>query len=163
MGPLVSNVVLLAGADAAAVESLRPAAEILASFGLRSETAVLTPEESMSPLASGVYAVIVASPDAALPAALAKHTSLPVIRVPGVGDGRGDLALLDDGHGNLPAGPTDGVFATMAIGDAGARNAALFVVSSLAGTDDRLRAAWADFRARQTETVLRHPPLEMME
>ena len=163
MGPSVSNVVLLAGADAAAVESLRPAAGILASFGLETATAVLTPEESISPLASNMCAVIVASPDAALPAALAKHTSLPVIRVPIATGGRGGVALLDDGHGNLPAGPANGVFATMAIGEAGAKNAALFVVSSLAGTDDRLRVAWADFRARQTQEVLRHPPLERTE
>ncbi len=156
----ILTVVLLAGANAAAVEALRPAAEILASFGLGAVTAVLPPDAPLPPLTGGVCAVIVASPDAALPAALARHTSLPVIRVPDAGEDHGGAALLNDGQGNLPAGPDDGGFATMAIGEAGAKNAALFVVASLAGTDERLRTAWAEFRARQTEVVLQSPPLE---
>ncbi len=152
--------VLLAGLDAEAVNALRPAAEILTSFGIRSETAIILPGDLDAGLAERVCAVIVASTDAALPASLASATSVPVIRVPtDAGDQHG-LALLDDGDGDLPAGgAVGGEFATMAIGEAGARNAALFVVSMLAGRDDRLRAAWAQFRARQTDAVLRHPPL----
>ena len=51
----------------------------------------------------------------------------------------------------------------MAIGEAGAKNAALFVISMLAGGDERLRAAWAEFRTRQTDAVLQHPPLTVEE
>ena len=53
-----------------------------------------------------------------------------------------------------------GSFATTAIGEAGAKNAALFVVSALATRQEWLREAWADFRTRQTEAVLGHPALE---
>jgi 5-(carboxyamino)imidazole ribonucleotide mutase len=41
--------------------------------------------------------------------------------------------------------------ATFAIGEAGAANAALHVVATLATTDARLAQALAEFRARQTE------------
>ncbi len=158
--PDISAVVLLVGTDAAAVNFLRPAAEILASFGTDTATLELTANGQMPAISHEVCAIIVASTDAALPSALARQTNLPVIRVPMAGKDNGGLATLDDGSGNLPAGPTEGVFATMAIGEAGAKNAALFVISSLASTHAPMRAAWSEFRARQTEAVLRHPPLE---
>ena len=155
--------VLLAGADVAGLEALRPAAEMLASFGIRVEMMVVPPGEPAAAPGGDLCAVIAASADATLPAALAAQTLLPVIRVPSpTGDTRG-LALLNDGADNLPAGPADGVFATMAIGEAGAKNAALFVISLLAGRDERLRAAWANFRARQTDAVLQRPPLTFEE
>jgi 5-(carboxyamino)imidazole ribonucleotide mutase len=43
---------------------------------------------------------------------------------------------------------------TLAIGPAGAANAALLAASMLANQDPALRQALADFRARQTEQVL---------
>ena len=157
--PVSVGGVLLAGADTAAVDALQPASEVLASFGILAETRIIPPGETEFGLTVGLSAVIAASSDARLPAALAARTALPVLRVPTATGGRHGLALLDDGEGNLPAGPADGGFATMAIGEAGARNAALFVVAMLAGGDDRLRVEWTAFRARQTETVLHHPPL----
>ena len=106
--------------------------------------------------------IIAASGDARLPAALAERTGLPVIRVPVPEDGRDGLALVCDDGGNLPAGHgEEQTFATVAIGAAGAKNAALFAVAALALTDDRLREAWQNFRARQTEAVLQHPPLQI--
>ncbi len=158
--PSTAVAVLLAAADEAAANFLQPAAEILESFGIRTEWAMLMLDGLVPSLSGDVCAIIVASPDAALPAMLAAHTVLPVIRVPTPGGGRSGAALLTDGDDNLPAGPGNAVFATMAIGEPGAKNAALFVVSSLATTDERYRTAWMEFRARQTEAVLRHPPLE---
>ena len=46
---------------------------------------------------------------------------------------------------------------TLAIGTAGAANAALLAASMLANQDPVLRQALADFRARQTEQVLAQP------
>ncbi len=152
--------VLLAGPDAAAVESLRPAAELLESFGVGTGTAVVAVGPLETSGFEGRCAGIVASPDGALPAAIASATAAPVIRVPVEGAHRSGLALLDDGHDQLPGGDATGAFATMAIGAAGAKNAALFVVAALALRDERLRAAYADYRARQTAAVLHHPPLE---
>ncbi|MFQ3671530.1 MAG: AIR carboxylase family protein, partial [Verrucomicrobiia bacterium] len=45
--------------------------------------------------------------------------------------------------------------ATFAIGEAGAKNAALFAVSLLAAGDERLAEAWDQFRQKQTDEVLR--------
>ena len=45
----------------------------------------------------------------------------------------------------------------LAIGTAGAANAALLAASMLANHDPDLRQALADFRARQTEQVLAQP------
>ena len=93
-----------------------------------------------------------------MPGALAASTAVPVIRVPVAGRGRNALELLVDDGGNLPAAPDDhAAFATMAIGEAGAKNAALFVVATLALEDARLHAAWAEYRAQQTGSVLRQP------
>ena len=97
--------------------------------------------------------VIAASGDAQLPAALGNGTDLPVIRVPVPEGGREGLPLVFDQDGNLPAGRAENgeTFATVAIGAAGAKNAALLAVATLALTDPDLRRRWHDFRARQTE------------
>jgi 5-(carboxyamino)imidazole ribonucleotide mutase len=47
--------------------------------------------------------------------------------------------------------------ATFAIGEAGAKNAALFAVAMLALTDEALAAKLEDFRAKQTKIVLKEP------
>lgn len=160
--PSARRRVLLAGENAAAVEALRPAAEMLCSFGIDTTTAVLAPGRLDAVAGAEASGIIVASIDAALPAALAAwNATLPVIRVP-VETGAGSRAdLLSDGAGNLPAGPPAGVFATMAIGEAGAKNAALFVIAAFAHDDEPLRTAWEEFRVRQTDAVLRLPPLTL--
>jgi hypothetical protein len=61
----------------------------------------------------------------------------------------------DDGHG----GAGGNAFATVAIGEAGAKNAALLAVSILALTDARLHEAWLAFRAEQTALVMNQGPL----
>ena len=104
-------------------------------------------------------ALVVASPDASLPGALAAETRLPVVRVPVASDSVEGLDLLrDPATDDLPAG--GGAFATVAIGEAGAKNAALFIVSVLALEDPRLRAEWIAYRQRQTDAVLASAPLD---
>ncbi len=139
--------VALTGATPAMLHALRPAGEILARFGVAfSEVA------STDRLADAYRAVIVASDDAALPAALAVRSAAPVIRVPCGSDcGAPAIDVL-----TWPAGAAP--YATVAIGEAGARNAALLVISILALDDEPLRAQWEAFRAEQTAAVLSLPP-----
>jgi phosphoribosylcarboxyaminoimidazole (NCAIR) mutase len=148
--------------------SVLQTAEIcLAQFALRAERFSLAGDLSRdaahefvhAAMTRGVRALIVASPDGHLPGALAfaaaaeGEEGLPIIRVP-VEDGarRGTTLLqplLDDEA-------AQGSFATMGIGEAGAKNAALLVVAMIAATGDRqMNAAWDNFRTRQTMAVLR--------
>ena len=143
--------VLLVARDAAGREALEPTRETLAAFGVAWTVDATNP--------AGARAVIVASADAGLPGEFTKATERPVVRVPiPEGDHAGLALLHDPATGDLPA--VDGApFATVAIGEAGAKNAALFVVSVLALQDARLWAEWLAFRQRQTDAVLAAPPL----
>ena len=51
--------------------------------------------------------------------------------------------------------------ATLAIGEAGAANAALFAVAILALSDPSLDKKLSEFRAKQTDAVLKAPPLKL--
>ena len=156
--------ILLVPHDASGWEMLRPAAETLEEFGLRWERVEPTPESKATEVSSrGWRAVIVAAPDGTLPGRYARATGLPTVRVPVEGNGRTGLELLRDDTGQLPAGPEGGSFATMAIGAAGARNAALFLVAVLALEDSGLREKWREFRERQTAAVLEGPALGMKD
>ena len=143
------------------------AAEIcLAQFALRAERVSLT--DDLAPdaarefvnaaLERGVRALIVASADGHLPGALASAAndvaaSLPIIRVPVENGERRGTELLQP---LLDEAAAQGSFATMAIGETGAKNAALLVVAIIAATGDRqMHAAWDNFRTRQTMAVLR--------
>jgi len=86
---------------------------------------------------------------AALPGAVAAHTTRPVIGVP-----------LDSGglHGldsllSIVQMPTGVPVATVAIGRAGAKNAALLAAQILAVTDSRLSGALKNSKRIQAETV----------
>jgi len=81
---------------------------------------------------------------------LAAHTVLPVIGVPmegGTLHGLDALLATVQMPGGIPV-------ATVAIGKAGARNAALLAVQILALTDPRLRRRLLAYRAKQTAQVL---------
>lgn len=81
---------------------------------------------------------------------IAAHTVLPVIGVPMEGGALHGLdALLSTVQ--MPGGVP---VATVAIGKAGARNAALLAVQILALTDPELRQRLVAYRARQTAQVL---------
>ncbi len=152
--PTPTAPVLLVLAPNTAADALRPAADLLREFGVGCREARLTEEGGANVaeargLVAGARMTIVASVDGVAPGWLAA-TAVPVIRVPvaGVDPVVAGLALL------TPAGDGAG-FATVAIGEAGAKNAALLVVSILAAQGDaRLRDAWAEYRRAQTEAVL---------
>ena len=102
----------------------------------------------------GLKAIIAGAGGAAhLPGMLAAKTNLPVVGVPVESKalkGMDSLLSIVQMPGGVPV-------ATMAIGKAGARNAALFAARVLALTDERVRQAVADHVARQRDVVLADP------
>jgi 5-(carboxyamino)imidazole ribonucleotide mutase len=87
---------------------------------------------------------------AALPGVAAAKTPLPVLGVPLPSPALGGMdALLSIVQ--MPPGIPVG---TLAIGKAGAINAALLAAAILALSDERIRAALDAYRAKQTATVL---------
>lgn len=138
------------------------AAEILARLGIAHEVRVVsahrTPdllfEYAASAAGRGLQAIIAGAGGAAhLPGMLAAKTRLPVLGVPVQSKALNGLdSLLSIVQ--MPAGIP---VATFAIGEAGARNAALFAASMIATSDSAVAAAVEQFRASQTEAVLESP------
>ncbi|HSW44042.1 MAG TPA: 5-(carboxyamino)imidazole ribonucleotide mutase [Phycisphaerae bacterium] len=86
---------------------------------------------------------------AALPGAVAALTSLPVIGVPLIsGALQGVDSLL-----SIVQMPPGVPVATVAVGEPGARNAALLAVQILATADPSLAEAFKKFKSKQAETV----------
>jgi len=102
----------------------------------------------------GIEVIIAGAGGAAhLPGMTAAKTSLPVIGVPVQSKALNGLdSLLSIVQ--MPAGVP---VATVAIGAAGAKNAALLAVAILANGRPDLRERLDAFRARQTEAVLANP------
>ncbi len=135
------------------------AARTLEQFGVAYEAKVVsahrTPdlmfEYAKSAQARGLQAIIAGAGGAAhLPGMVASQTTLPVLGVPVPSKYlRGEDSLL-----SIVQMPKGVPVATFAIGEAGAANAALFAVSLLANHDAALAQKLADFRARQTQSVL---------
>jgi len=107
--------------------------------------------------ARGLAVIIAGAGGAAhLPGMVASLTPLPVLGVPMQSQALQGLdSLLSIVQ--MPAGVPVG---TLAIGRAGAVNAALLAAAILALHDDALAAALADWRARQTAAVPHHPDAE---
>jgi phosphoribosylaminoimidazole carboxylase PurE protein len=101
--------------------------------------------------ADGIQVLIAAAGMAAhLAGALAARASVPVIGVPLVCEpGLGGLDALLSTVQMPPGVPV----ATMGVGKAGAKNAAILAVQILALHDPELRAKLADFRREQEQTV----------
>jgi 5-(carboxyamino)imidazole ribonucleotide mutase len=140
-------------------ETMRAAAETLRQFNVPHECRVVsahrTPDWMMEYAAHaadrGLEVIIAGAGGAAhLPGMVAGHTLLPVIGVPIQTRALNGLdSLLSIVQ--MPAGVP---VATMAIGRAGATNAALLAVAILAATHPDLRAALADFRAARAAQVM---------
>jgi 5-(carboxyamino)imidazole ribonucleotide mutase len=140
-------------------ETMRLAAETLAQFGVPHECRIVsahrTPdwmvEYAVKAHVRGIEVIIAGAGGAAhLPGMVAGHTLLPVIGVPIQSRALNGLdSLLSIVQ--MPAGVP---VATMAIGRAGATNAALFALAILAATRPALRAALAEFRAERARQVM---------
>ncbi|MBB6099418.1 5-(carboxyamino)imidazole ribonucleotide mutase [Deinobacterium chartae] len=105
----------------------------------------------------GLRAIIAGAGGAAhLPGMLAAFTTVPVLGVPVQSralSGLDSLYSIVQMPGGVPV-------ATFAIGQAGARNAALFAAALLAAEDGALLARLEAFRRAQTEAVLEDPFFE---
>src|SRR6188768_2274918 len=139
-------------------ETLRPATEILAEFGIPHEARVVSahrmPDEMFAYAENaakrGLKAIIAGAGGAAhLPGMLAAKTVVPVLGVPVAGK---HLQGVDSLH-SIVQMPKGIPVATFAIGNAGAANAALFAVAILAVEDPALRAKLEAYRARQTDAA----------
>ncbi len=143
-------------------ETMRHAVETLDRLGVPSETRVVsahrTPDllfEYASGAAERGLQVIVAGAGGAahLPGMAASKTHLPVFGVPVQShalQGRDSLLSI----AQMPAGVPVG---TLAIGRAGAVNAALLATAVVALHDDDIRQRLVRFREEQTASVLEHP------
>lgn len=140
-------------------ETMRHSVELLERFGIPSEhrivsahrTPVLMAEFAQAAAGRGIRVIIAGAGGAAhLPGMIAAHTSLPVLGVPVESKMlRGIDSLLSIVQ--MPAGVAVG---TLAIGVAGAKNAALLAASIIGLSDAKVRGAVEEFRAQQTEAVL---------
>jgi 5-(carboxyamino)imidazole ribonucleotide mutase len=155
-GPLVA-VIMGSKSD---WETMRQAGEMLARFGVAHECRVLsahrTPVETAEYVGQaegrGIEVIVAAAGGAAhLAGVCAAHTVLPVLGVPMESASlKGLDSLLSTVQ--MPAGIPVG---TLAIGGAGARNAALLAVAILANSRPELKEKLRQFRREQSEKVLR--------
>ena len=143
-------------------ETLRHAADILDGLGIGYDVQVVsahrTPdllfEYAESAIERGLKVIIAGAGGAAhLPGMAAAKTRLPVVGVP-VGSkalhGMDSLLSIVQMPGGVPVG-------TMAIGKAGAVNAALFAAAILALGDPAVAEALERYRSEQTAGVLASP------
>jgi 5-(carboxyamino)imidazole ribonucleotide mutase len=142
-------------------ETLAHASQTLDGFGIVHDVRVLsahrTPDQLVSYIESaerdGVEVIIAgAGGAAALPGAIAAKTTLPVLGVPIESklNGLDSLLSMVQMPGGVPVG-------TLAIGRAGAVNAALLSVSILATKRPELREALRRHREKQAQKVLAEP------
>lgn len=143
-------------------ETMRHTAQTLEQLGIPHEVRVVsahrTPdllfEYTASAQARGLEVVIAGAGGAAhLPGMAAAKTALPVLGVPVQSKALHGLDSLLS-MVQMPAGVPVGV---LAIGEAGAINAALLAVAILGNKHPEYRTALAAFRTEQTERVLAHP------
>ena len=143
-------------------ETLRHAAETLEALGVAHESRVVSAHRTPRRLSAyaeaargrGLRAIVAGAGGAAhLPGMIAAMTPLPVLGVPVESRSlRGLDSLLSIVQ--MPAGVPVGA---LAIGRAGAVNAALLAAAIVALTDDRVAGALDAWRARQTAAVAETP------
>jgi len=143
-------------------ETLKSASETLARLGVSHETRVVsahrTPdllfEYASTARERGLEVLIAGAGGAAhLPGMTAAKTSLPVLGVPVQSktlNGIDSLLSIAQMPAGIPVG-------TLAIGAAGATNAALLAAAILGNSRPAIREALEAFRAEQTRKVLAHP------
>jgi len=142
--------------------TLKPASEILKSLGVPHESKIVsahrTPDR-MSAYAKaaagrGLRVIIAGAGGAAhLPGMTASFTTLPVLGVPVESKalkGMDSLLSIVQMPGGVPV-------ATFAIGESGAKNAALHAAAILALNDKALAKRLAAWRAKQTDSVADTP------
>jgi len=141
-------------------ETMRHTCDTLEALGVPFETRVVSAHRTPDLLfeyadgarARGIEVIIAGAGGAAhLPGMVSSKTSLPVLGVPIESkalSGMDSLLSIVQMPGGVPVG-------TLAIGKAGAINAALLATSILAGSHPDHREAIEQFRTEQTRRVLR--------
>jgi 5-(carboxyamino)imidazole ribonucleotide mutase len=140
-------------------ETMRHASEVLAEFEVPHECRIVSAHRTPGWMAEfaaaaegrGLEVIIAGAGGAAhLPGMVAAQTLLPVLGVPVESQalrGQDSLLSIVQMPGGIPVG-------TLAIGKAGATNAALLAVAILANSRPELRARLREFRRAQTERIL---------
>jgi 5-(carboxyamino)imidazole ribonucleotide mutase len=142
--------------------TMKHAAETLDSLGIAHDDRIVSAHRTPDRLvdfakgakAKGFKVIIAGAGGAAhLPGMIASMTTLPVFGVPVQSkalSGQDSLLSIVQMPAGIPVG-------TLAIGDAGATNAALLAASVLALNDSKLDAALTKYRAEQTAKVATAP------
>ena len=147
-------------------DTMKAAAKMLEEFGVAYEAKAMSAHRTPQAVAEwtasaprrGMKCLIAAAGGAAhLAGVVAAHTTLPVLGVPMPSK---HLQGLDSLLSTVQM-PKGIPVATFAIGEAGAANAALFAIALLALSDPGLQKKLTDFRVKQTEAVLKAPPLKL--
>ncbi|MEO1939694.1 5-(carboxyamino)imidazole ribonucleotide mutase [Candidatus Thioglobus sp.] len=142
--------------------TMKYAVEMLEEFGVPHEVEVVsahrTPDKmfdyASSAQSRGLKVIIAGAGGAAhLPGMVAAKTIVPVLGVPIQSkalSGQDSLLSIAQMPGGIPVG-------TLAIGDAGAKNAGILAAQIVANEDEAIRAKVTDFRAKQTQDILDNP------
>jgi 5-(carboxyamino)imidazole ribonucleotide mutase len=140
-------------------ETMRHSVELLHELGVPNEHRILsahrTPDASADfarhAAERGLRVIIAGAGGAAhLAGVIAAYTWLPVLGVPMQSQalhGLDSLLSMAQMPGGVPVG-------TLAIGSAGAKNAALLAASIIGLSDEKIRGKIQEFRKKQTDTVL---------
>jgi len=143
-------------------ETMEHAAETLKALGVPHETRVVSAHRTPDLLFKyaesaekrGIEVIVAGAGGAAhLPGMTASKTALPVLGVPVESKalkGLDSLLSIAQMPGGIPVG-------TLAIGKAGAINAALLAAAILGGKYPAIRTALKEFRSKQTAKVLATP------
>ena len=143
-------------------DTMRHAAETLERLGVPHEVEVVSAHRTPDKLfryaeqaeGRGLEVIIAGAGGAAhLPGMAAAKTALPVLGVPVQSkalNGMDSLLSIAQMPAGIPVG-------TLAIGRAGAVNAALLAAAILGGRFPEIRAALKAYRQAQTDSVLAHP------
>ncbi|WXU00258.1 MAG: N5-carboxyaminoimidazole ribonucleotide mutase [Catillopecten margaritatus gill symbiont] len=142
--------------------TMKNAVEMLEEFGVPHEIKVVsahrTPDLMFEYAATaserGLKVIIAGAGGAAhLPGMVASKTIVPVLGVPVQSralNGQDSLLSIAQMPGGIPVG-------TLAIGDAGAKNAGILAAQIIANNDDAVKAKVTAFRTKQTQDVLDNP------
>lgn len=143
-------------------ETMKNTAEMLDKIGVPYDLEIVSAHRTPDKLfefaeqaeTRGIEVIIAGAGGAAhLPGMTAAKTSLPVLGVPVQSkalNGMDSLLSIAQMPAGIPVG-------TLAIGKAGAANAALLAGSILANKYPKIKQALSEFRAQQTEIVMSNP------
>lgn len=143
-------------------ETLSHAVDVLEALAIPHESQIIsahrTPERlyrfAQEAKGRGIHVIIAGAGGAAhLPGMVASMTTLPVLGVPVQSkalQGLDSLLSIVQMPGGVPVG-------TLAIGEAGAKNAAILAASILALSDEKLSAKLDNWRKQQTALVAPQP------